>query len=57
MGFENSENLCRAPQRAIANFTAQNGAVEQLKPLVGNQCGKRDRKATKPKNAKAHPKG
>jgi hypothetical protein len=37
----NSENLCREPQHAIARFTAQNGLVDQTKPLVQNQCGKK----------------
>jgi hypothetical protein len=41
--LENSENLCRKPQRAIASFTGQNGAVEQLHPLIANQCGKKSR--------------
>lgn len=39
--LENSENLCNRPQRAVANFTAQNGSMEQIKPLIGNQCGKK----------------
>jgi hypothetical protein len=39
--LENSEPLCRKPQRAIVRFTAQNGRVEQFKPLIANQCGKR----------------
>jgi hypothetical protein len=38
--LENSENLCRKPQRAIARFTAQNGASQQTKPLIANDCGK-----------------
>jgi hypothetical protein len=37
--LENSENLCKEPQRAIAKFTAQSGKVDDLKPLVGNACG------------------
>jgi hypothetical protein len=36
--LENSENLCQKPQRAIARLTAQNGAVEQLTPLIANSC-------------------
>ncbi len=39
--LENSENLCQKPQRAIARFTAQNGAIDQTKPLIANQCGKK----------------
>jgi hypothetical protein len=39
--FINSENLCHKPQRAIARFTAQNGLVDQTKPVIANQCGKK----------------
>lgn len=39
----NSENLCKKPQHAIARFTAQNGLVDQTKPLVENQCGERSK--------------
>jgi hypothetical protein len=39
--LENSENLCKKPQKAIANFTAQNGMVENLKPTIANECGKK----------------
>jgi hypothetical protein len=38
--LENSEDLCARPQRTIARFTAQNGMVNQTKPLIANQCGK-----------------
>ena len=34
----NSEDICRKPQRAIANFTAQNGKVVHIKPLIANSC-------------------
>lgn len=37
----NSENLCKKPQRAIARFTAQNGKVLQMKPVIGNDCNKK----------------
>lgn len=40
----NSENLCAKPQRAIARFTAQNGMVQQSKPKIANECGKRRKK-------------
>ncbi len=40
----NSENLCKKPQRANARFTAQNGLVDQTKPLIANQCGKKGSK-------------
>jgi hypothetical protein len=38
----NSESLCKEPQRGNARFTAQNGLVDQTKPLVANQCGKKN---------------
>jgi hypothetical protein len=54
----NSENLCKKPQRAIARFTAQNGLVQQTKPLVENQCGKGGgKKKAKHKKGKGHAKG
>lgn len=37
----NSENLCKKPQRAIARFTAQNGKVLQVKPVIANDCKKK----------------
>ena len=36
----NSTNICRSPQRATAKFTAQDGLVEDLGPLVRNSCKK-----------------
>jgi hypothetical protein len=50
--LENSEDLCAKPQRAIARFTAQNGMVDQTKPLISNQCGKQ--RATHKKHHKGH---
>jgi hypothetical protein len=50
--LENSENLCKKAQRAIARFTAQNGLVDQSKPLIANQCGKKGKKGGKPKHKK-----
>ena len=41
--LENSENLCAKPQRAIANFTGQNGKAFKAKPLVANGCKKAKR--------------
>jgi hypothetical protein len=52
--LENSEDLCKKPQRAIANFTAQNGLVDQTKPLVANSCGKKKAKAKHHKGHKKH---
>ena len=34
----NSENICKAPQHAIAHFTAQNGKVSDTTPLIKNDC-------------------
>ena len=41
--LENSENLCKAPQRAIAAFTAQNGDTLKLAPRIADGCGKSPR--------------
>jgi conserved repeat domain len=40
----NSENICRKPQRASASFSAQNGKVEDLTPLIANSCGGKGKK-------------
>jgi hypothetical protein len=48
----NSENICRKPQRAIADFTAQNGKVQNTRPLIANSCkgkAKKKHKAHKPR--------
>jgi hypothetical protein len=34
----NSEDICRKPQHAVANFTGQNGKVSDTKPLIANGC-------------------
>jgi hypothetical protein len=39
--LENSEDLCKKPQKAIARFTAQNGRVQQTKPIITVGCGKK----------------
>jgi hypothetical protein len=52
--LENSENLCAKPQKAIANFTAQNGMVENLKPTIANECGKKKHHKGKGKKGKHH---
>jgi hypothetical protein len=41
--LENSENLCEKPQYGQARFTAQSGAVEQLKPTIANSCSSKKR--------------
>ena len=51
--LENSENLCKKPQRATANFTGQNGKIFKTKPLVANGC-KKSKKSKKHKRAKRH---
>jgi hypothetical protein len=53
--LENSENLCKRPQRAIVRFAAQNGLVAQSKPLVSNQC--RTRNGDRPKKPKKAQRG
>lgn len=40
----NSENLCKRKQRANALFTAQNGLVLHMKPVIARQCGKKSKK-------------
>jgi uncharacterized repeat protein (TIGR01451 family) len=54
--LENSENLCKEPQHATANFTGQNGRTSRSKPLVANGCKKSNR-AKKHKRAKRHGRG
>jgi hypothetical protein len=34
----NSENICRKPQKVIADFTAQNGKLFDATPLIANDC-------------------
>jgi hypothetical protein len=36
--LENSEDICRKPQRASARFVAQNGKIAQLQPEIVNSC-------------------
>jgi hypothetical protein len=42
--LENSEPLCHKGQNAIARFTAQSGAVLQMKPKIGTVCKPSGRK-------------
>jgi len=37
--LENSTNLCAAPHRATADFTAHNGKVDDFRPLLQVKCG------------------
>jgi hypothetical protein len=46
----NSENICKKPQHAIADFTGQNGKVSDTTPLIANGC-----KGVKAKKHKAKP--
>ena len=41
--LENSESLCKKSQKAIARFTGQNGAVEQIEPKIAVSCGKTEK--------------
>jgi hypothetical protein len=52
--LENSENLCKAPQKAIARFTGQNGKTYDTEPVVANSCGKKSKgkKSSKGKGGK-----
>jgi hypothetical protein len=52
----NSENLCKKPQRGNAVFAAQNGLVDQTKPLIANDCGKKGKKHKGGKKKPAHKK-
>ena len=48
----NSTNLCKGTQRAISDFTAQNGKVFNTRPVVKAKCGKSG-KAGKAKKRRA----
>jgi hypothetical protein len=51
----NSENICRKPQKAIADFTAQNGKVSEANPMVKNGCkGKAGKGKRAHKGGKGH---
>jgi hypothetical protein len=45
--FVNSENICKKPQRAIVDFSAQNGKIHNTKPLIRNSCKIKQRKRHK----------
>jgi hypothetical protein len=47
--LENSTNLCKSVNRATAKFTAQNGLVDEYRPVVANDC-KGKHKAKKKKH-------
>jgi hypothetical protein len=49
--LENSQNICKHQQKAIAKFTAQNGKTYDTEPVIQVSCGK-----GKKKHSKAAPK-
>jgi hypothetical protein len=46
----NSRDICKAPAKATAKFTGQNGAVATLHPELKSACGK----AKKQKSKRSH---
>jgi hypothetical protein len=42
--LENSQNICKHRQKAIARFTAQNGKTYDTEPVIAVQCGKGKKK-------------
>jgi hypothetical protein len=52
--LENSEDLCRKPQRAIADFTAQSGRVLDLTPTIATSCKGKGAKAKSQKRSDKH---
>jgi hypothetical protein len=50
--LENSTNLCKAPQKLKASFTAQNGKTDDFEGKIVTQCGKakQPKKGAKKKN-------
>jgi hypothetical protein len=47
--LENSENLCRKPQHAVANFTGQNGKIYDTTPVIANSCKEAGKRKGSPK--------
>jgi hypothetical protein len=52
--LENSEDLCQKPQKALASFTAQNGATLKLTPKIAIDCKGGKGKKGKGKKGKGH---
>jgi hypothetical protein len=48
----NSRDICKAPGKATAKFTGQNGATTTLRPVLKSACGKAKKKAAKRKRSK-----
>jgi hypothetical protein len=46
----NSTNLCKATNKAIADFSGQNGKLHDFNPVVKPQCGSKAKKKSKPKS-------
>jgi uncharacterized repeat protein (TIGR01451 family) len=55
--LENSENICRKTQRASVRLTASNGKLEQLNPLIANNCKKKGGSKKKGSKKQGHQKG
>jgi hypothetical protein len=49
--LENSENICKKPQKAEASFIGQNGAVDDYKTTIANSCGTKAQKQSKRANS------
>jgi hypothetical protein len=41
----NSTNICKSTNRAISNFTGQNGKIYDTTPVLRASCGKHGKKA------------
>lgn len=55
--LENSEDICKKPQRAEATFIGQNGKTDSQNPLITNSCGakaKKKKKRAASRNRRAH---
>jgi hypothetical protein len=51
----NSTNLCKGTNRAISEFTGQNGKLYNTNPVLSARCGGKDKKKSKAhKGGKAH---
>jgi hypothetical protein len=56
--LQNSEDICKKPQRAAVQFNAQNGKVVNLHPKIANSCKKKPHKKRNGRHQrKSHPGG
>ncbi len=46
--LENSQNLCRSPQRAVLRLTAHNNKTYDTEPTIANGCGKKAKRTARP---------